>query len=289
MEAIRNYTSGNRSLIINIVYIVALLLVVFYIYRWWKSGDNLVADLLPYKIQANKEPVTMPITNEKKPRLRIRTGGEYTLSFWTYITSWEHRNGLPKAVFQITDDRITVPPTGNYLMVGVLYPNEAKMMIRTYTGQSDANDITNVETFKSVMAGTSSILSTQLMTPSADLPQCDIQDIDLQRWVHTAISVNGRIVDVYMDGKLARSCILPNIPKGNDDGKSIQSVILGSHGGFGGWYSGVQFYAYAVTPDRIYSTYQAGPYSSANFLTYMAEKLGIKVTYTGEYGIKKEV
>jgi len=286
MEAIRNYTAGNRSTIVNVIYMFAFVLVVYYVYKWWKSGDNLIADILPMKIAANQGPMVKALTSIEKPRIRIRSGGEYTFSIWTYITSWEYRNGLPKVVFKIADSSIA----SHFLMVGLLYPNEAKMMIRTYTGATDSMDITNKDLLASLVSPTASngsALLANLQTPSANLPQCDIQDIDLQRWIHTAISVNGRIVDVYMDGKLARSCILPNIPKGNDDGQSVQTVHLAENGGFAGWISGVQFYAYAVTPDRIYSTYQAGPYSTANFLTYMAEKLGIKVSYTGAGGEKQ--
>jgi hypothetical protein len=284
MEAVRNFTSGNRSTIVNVIYIVALLLIVYYIYKWWTAGNDLIADILPYKVPANALKA-FDITDPEKVRLRVRTGSEYTVSFWMYITSWEFKNGLPKSVFQILDSKITTE-NGNYLMTCALYPNETKMMIRTYTG--DKNDLTSVANFKSFVEGKSA-LAQDLYSPTLDLPQCDIQDIDLQRWIHTAVSVNGRIVDVYMDGKLARSCILPSMPIGNDDGSSIQKIAIGQFSGFAGHMSGIQFYAYAVTPDRIYATYQAGPYASASFLTYSLEKLGIKVSYLGAGGNKTDV
>ena len=54
-----------------------------------------------------------------------------------------------------------------------------------------------------------------------DSHMCDLTDIDLQRWINITVSVNGRIVDVYYDGKLARSCVLPTIPVASDNGQQI--------------------------------------------------------------------
>jgi hypothetical protein len=92
-------------------------------------------------------------------------------------------------------------------------------------------------------------------------------------------------VDVYYDGKLARSCVLPDIPSAPETG--LQSVVIGQKGGFGGKISGIQFFAYPLTPDRIYSIYQAGPRGAAGFLGYIAEKMGIKLTYSGAKGQQK--
>jgi hypothetical protein len=44
-------------------------------------------------------------------------------------------------------------------------------------------------------------------------PGCDIE-IDLQRWTQVTVVINGRTCDVYMDGKLARSCVLPHLLQG---------------------------------------------------------------------------
>jgi hypothetical protein len=287
MDAIRSFASGNRSTIVNVIYVIAFLTVLYYLYKFWVEGNSLDLDLLNIKTSA-KTPMPLEITQRdpsgrlKNPDLRVKTGGEYTLCMWLYINDWSYKSGLPKGVFQIADTGVD----SNSLMVGILYPNEPKMMIRTYTGAtaSGITDFTANADFKQLLEGKSNAAA-NMFSPSVDMPMCDVQDIDLQRWIHVAISVNGRIVDVYMDGKLARSCILPEVPKASERGNQV--VVMCPNGGFGGFISGVQFYGYAVTPDRIYSTYQAGPYSSANFLTYIGEKLGIKMTYSGAGGQQK--
>ncbi len=281
MDAIRNFTSTNRSMIVNVIYIIAFLTAVYYLYKFYAEGNEMDVDLLTDRVSAKNNPKMVPITDLSNPKLRIRTGGEYTLSMWLYIASWDPN--MPKSVFTIRDDGLP----SNALMVGVLYPNETKMMIRTYTGPSStagAVDFTQM----GPNGAYANLLKTgnngAMLNPSTNMPQCDIQDVDLQRWIHLTVSVNGRIMDVYMDGKLTRSCILPDIPRASDTGN--QFVEIAPNGGFYGHVSGVHFSGYAMTPDRIYATYQAGPYSSGSFLTYIGEKFGFKIAYTDASGKK---
>ena len=278
MDSIRSYAAGNRSLIINVIYVVAFIVAIYYLYKWFKEGNALDLDLLSSKINAG---TTNPylITDANKPSLRITTGGEYTYSMWMYINSWDgSAPGKPKKVFFITDTDIG----SDYLMVAALYPNTPKMLIRTHTRNDDAGSMTRKTKFDRIFDVDSSVFSELLTTTS--MPQCDVHDVDLQRWIHLAVSINGRIMDVYMDGKLARSCILPDIPVASEAGN--QGVYAG---GFPGYVSGIKFRAYALTPDRVYAEYQAGPYSSSNFMTFIAEKFGIRLNYVGAFGEKKSV
>jgi len=65
-------------------------------------------------------------------------------------------------------------------------------------------------------------------------------------------------------------------------------VQIGNNGGFGGKISGIQFFAYPLTPDRIYSIYQAGPMGQRGFVGYLLEKLGINLTYKGMAGANRK-
>ena len=277
MDALRGFAGQNRGSIVNVVYIIAFVIVIYYLYKFLMSGSDLEVDLLNIEKPAN-ESSTFPLPAGSTD-LRIKTGGGYTISWWMYINSWDHRAGRAKSVLQVLDQ--TMP--GNYLFTSMLYPNEAKMMIRIHTGAtvSGETDYTAVSNFNTLMQnGTGA-------TTSIEMPICDLQDIDLQRWINITATVNGRIVDVYYDGKLTRSCILPDIPKASESG--AQAVVVGNSGGYGGKVSGIQFMAYPLTPDRIYAIYQAGPRGAAGFLGYIAEKMGIKLTYSGKGGASKSV
>jgi hypothetical protein len=275
MDALRSFTSTNRGSIINVVYIVAFLVALYYLYKFLIAGSDLEVTLLNTEVPAN-EPMSYPLP-VKNPDVRVKPGGEYTLSFWMYISSWEYRAGLAKSVLQIVDTKAP-----NYsLLTTVLYPNENRLMVRVHTeAPSTGVDYTMNSNYDNLLSGKQGMTNDVI-----ESPMCDIQDIDLQRWINITISVNGRIVDVYYDGKLNRSCVLPDIPMAPESG--VQVVMSGKKGGFGGKLSGVQFFAYPLTPDRIYAIYQAGPKGPAGFVAFLAEKLGIKLTYSGKGGEKQ--
>jgi hypothetical protein len=95
---------------------------------------------------------------------------------------------------------------------------------------------------------------------------CGLPAIDLQRWVNLVVSVNSKTVDVYLDGKLARSCVLPSFYR--VDGGGYQATLL-NYSGFGGYISTVNMYGSALGPDTVYSAYMAGPQPITNFLDYL--------------------
>jgi hypothetical protein len=224
----------------------------------------------------------------------MRSGGEYTFQTWLFIENYDYRAGQPKHVFTITSDG---PPGGgrppHVAMMGVLYPTENKMMIRVYQGapvdkdnagmasSPSQPDLTVLKNFKTLFQGQGTELG---LKGTLDYPLCDIQNLPLQKWICLAIVMNGRVMDVYMDGKLARSCVLPGIPiveKGNN------VISLGMMGGWAGALSTTRFYGYALTPDVIYNLYQEGPdvgrglNNKFGFAGFLGERLGLRVDYSG--------
>ena len=103
----------------------------------------------------------------------------------------------------------------------------------------------------------------------------------MQRWLHLVVSVNGMACDVYMDGKLVRSCPLPNYF--NIDGTDYTAKILDNglneQGGFGGAISTTVMYGKALTPDIVYQMYMATPEPVTNFLTYLTSFFSPTVAY----------
>ena len=280
MDSAKNFVSQNRAAIINIVYIVAALLAIYYVYMFLFAGSDSELTLLDQHVDANPpSPVVYPLPSNNS-ELRVKQGGVYTISFWMYITSWDFRSGLAKSVLQISDTNIST----NDLLTTILYPNEAKMMVRVYTDTpGEGPDYTSLTESAKLFGGGGNL---NMFTPSGQMPVCDLQDIDLQRWINITISVNGRIVDVYYDGKLTRSCVLPGVPNASSSG--TQAITIGRNGGFMGKISGIQFFGYPLTPDRIYAIYQVGPQSATTFLGYMLEKLGLNIKYVGYNGPKME-
>jgi hypothetical protein len=120
--------------------------------------------------------------------------------------------------------------------------------------------------------------SMAMFQSTVDAP-CDVKEVPLQRWVNITIVSSGRVLDVYMDGKLSRSCVLDNVlnvPRGQ------LKLRLGESGGFGGRYSSVQMWSQQLTPDVIYGLYQMGPTQAQHDLfTSVAKYLNLNVSFTG--------
>ena len=262
-----------------IFYIVAALTIVYLVSRLTFNGasQDIAVTTTTQTGAPTSGPVTLKITEDA--RIRIKSGGEYTFSFWIYINSWGDRGSKPSNVLTIKDAGIADAA----LMAVMLYPTEPMMAIRLYTGPN-SNNYTNKTARENLLAGTLGSLSgPKGAAPSCFLegqtPSCDLQDIDMQRWLNITVSTNGRVVDVYYDGKLARSCVLPQIIQAG--AKGLQSVVIGEAGGFQGSFGVMNYFAYTLTPDRIYSIYLAGPGGPPTFLSYLESKLGVNISYTG--------
>ena len=97
---------------------------------------------------------------------------------------------------------------------------------------------------------------------------CDIESVDLQRWVHITIVMSGKTVDVYIDGKLSRSVILQSIFFADES--TISGIKLGHNqagtsgssatSGFNGYIGTTRTANIAYTPDKVYNLYTDGPY-----------------------------
>ena len=100
-------------------------------------------------------------------------------------------------------------------------------------------------------------LHARINTLSSANEGCDVKNIPLQKWVHIGYVLNNRTVDIYIDGKLERSCVLRGIPKSNS-GKLY--VCGGTKGNtYFGKISKLIHFKYALKPDEIYSLYSGGP------------------------------
>ena len=219
----------------------------------------------------------------------MKSGGEYTFQTWIFIDNYDYRSGQPKHVFTIaSDSKPKLNRADHVTMIGVLYPNENKMMIRINQAShpeprdaSEGPDMTLTTNIKDLFQGGKSIAAYK---QTLDYPMCDIQNLPLQKWICLAIVVNGRVVDVYVDGKLSRSCVLPGVPI-VEDGNNF--VTLGMLGGWAGALSTTRFYGYAVTPDVVYDLYEEGPDrgrglgNKYGFAGFLAERLGIRIDYSG--------
>ena len=102
---------------------------------------------------------------------------------------------------------------------------------------------------------------------------CTVDNVPLQRWVNLLISLNGRTLDVYLDGKLVRTCVLPGVAKVS----AASDIVLSPNGGFNGWTSKVQYWANSTNPQEAWNIYKSGYGGSA--LGNLLNKYRIKIAF----------
>jgi hypothetical protein len=74
------------------------------------------------------------------------------------------------------------------------------------------------------------------------------------------------VVDVYIDGKLARSCVLAGNYKVN--GQNL-FMSVNNYKGFGGYISNISAYNYSLNPEQVWRLYMSGPNQKYTLLEYV--------------------
>lgn len=84
---------------------------------------------------------------------------------------------------------------------------------------------------------------------------CDLVEIPIQRWVHVGVVLWNRTTDIYLNGKLARSCILKGVPKIPQQ----EPLHVCRDGGFNGAISQLRYFNRSLNAAEIYRLYSKGP------------------------------
>ena len=160
----------------------------------------------------------------------LTPGLEYTFSGWFYVKDMDYRYGKPKHLFHVGDaNGVDVSP-------GVwLHPKNNNLIIRMHThnrGGKSLNPEINLEIEKN----------------------CDIENIEVQRWMHLGIVLQNKTLDVYINGQLRRSCTYKDVPKTNN----TSSVHINKDGGFDGIVSDLFYSNIAYSAPAIHDLYRKG-------------------------------
>jgi len=89
---------------------------------------------------------------------------------------------------------------------------------------------------------------------SSTVHTCNVSNVPLQKWVNLIISAYGRSLDVYIDGKLVRTCVLPGVAKVDPS----TDVFITPNGGFSGWTSVFQYWPQSCDPQKAWNIYKKG-------------------------------
>jgi hypothetical protein len=215
---------------------MVVLLVGLIIYNYIRKSQGLSTVSLTGDASSSGDQVPAPVSGKSKTVIPaanapIGANGTFGLQFWMYIADWDFNFSKEKTVVKriatgtSTDvsPHITLHPTDNSLQVKIaIYPN---------TG-----------------GGASSTSST------GDSFTCTVENVPLQRWFAVSVTVFQRNVDIYLDGRLVKSCVLPGVPK-----PVLGDVHIGDDAnGFSGSVCNLKSYTGMLGPDAAKAYAAAG-------------------------------
>jgi hypothetical protein len=170
------------------------------------------------------------------------TSSNFTYSVWIYIDDWNYQYGQDKIIFgRMSGDTSTALSPCPVLSLSPLQ-NNLEIAIDVFPGVTTP-----------ITSTTGSTGSTGSNGPSI-VDKTIIPNIPIQAWVNIIMSVNGRSMDIYLDGKLVRTALLKGIA--NID--STQSLYITPNGGFSGWTSKLQYWVNDIDPQQAWNIYKAG-------------------------------
>lgn len=174
----------------------------------------------------------------------------FTFSIWIFVSEWSN-SGNAKYIFYRPN------PSSNT-------SNALEMKF-----DSRINDI-NISM---------DVLGTTTDGGSSNLT-CSVESVPLQSWTNIIMTLNGKALDLYLDGKLVRTCLLSGMPTWIN---SNAELILPSSSGakessFQGYTSNFKYLPTSVNPREAYAIYREG-FGSGNWLSGMFSKYRIKMSF----------
>jgi len=235
--------------------IFLLTVVLHYLWKWVNgSTGSDVQDVIIYGSPDDGLPgkTANQVVFSKGKVPQIYGGGDYSISTWIYITNWNINKGRSKPFLILSGGA----PEANGFMTLVMYlgqyTNKLAIRVSQEASTGGSGELSYTKDYKSIVNG-----SSPYSDAAGDFKKCDIESVDLQRWVCITTVLTGRTLDVYIDGKLSRSCLLDGIFKVDGDQPTLK---LAGPDGFGGLIGLTRAANIAYSPDMVYSYYQYGPF-----------------------------
>jgi len=117
-------------------------------------------------------------------------------------------------------------------------------------------------------------LTTSIKLTDESTATCVVPNIPLQKWTSIIVTLNDKSLDTYLNGKLAKTCVLASPPATVD---SAADVNLTPNGGFAGFTARFKYWGSAVNPQQAWNVYKEGP--GGNLLTSFFNQYKIQLSF----------
>jgi hypothetical protein len=224
-----SFSFGKSIAVVAGIILLGLVGFAYYNYVRRSNGQNEVTLFGTQTTSTDK----LPAPKDGKERSVIAaaevptSANDYGIQFWMYISDWDYRYGSPKSILKrvaannaaISNPDITLHPTDNSLEVKV----------HIFSTDNAAADATG------------------------SFYPCIVENVPLQTWFSVSVTVFQRNLDIYINGRLVKSCVLPGVPR-----PVSGDIVLSDNGGFSGSICNVFTYGSMLTPDDASAFFAAG-------------------------------
>ena len=196
----------------------------------------------------------------------------YSFSVWTYISDWSGNYGSRKNIICIQKNPVSV---GVNVKLFQLSLDANKNDLHIYVNDDQSMRTRNIT--------------------------CSVTNFPVQAWVNISISVYNRAVDVYIDGKLVRTCSLKNVAQPINAGSTIYIGGEGPGGGeskcpdgvkfpgFTGYIASVLYNPDIISPQDAWNTYARGYNNSPFGLNSLFQRYKLEFSFLKDNNVIKSI
>ena len=221
---------------LSIVFGIAIVVLIIMLVKYFLSDKNSLSTVQNAQNSSTISASSLATNSSGAP------DSNFAYSVWFYVNDWNYRYGEPKVVFGRMG-ALSDASGGSISGVSGLDPCPSVVL-----GAIENNLIVSLGCYPGV--------NEQPTTPGGQtvIHNCMVSNIPIQKWVNLTLSVYGRTLDLYIDGKLVRTCLLPGIANINNNA----DIYVTPKGGFNGWTSNLQYYPNSLNPQEAWNIYAKG-------------------------------
>lgn len=247
-----------------VILVVVIVLIIMFL-RYLSSDPNTLQS-----VQNGQTASTISATSLATNGNSGSSASNFAYSVWFYINNWNYRYGEHKVIFgrmgrapaaSTSTTGSTGTTTGTTGTTSTTTPSGTAGSASNQTGIDGLDPCpavvlgaveNNVHISLGCYPGTDSTPTTT--GARTVLHTCSVSNVPIQKWVNLTVSVYGRSMDVYIDGKLVRTCLLPGVAAVNNN----SDVYVTPLGGFDGWTAKLQYYPNSLNPQEAWNIYSQG-------------------------------
>ena len=208
-----------ENIVQTVLIVLVILVVLYFVLTWMFQSSTQLTSMADGTEKQVIKASDLPSNNQTS---------NYTYSMWFYVNDWSCHYGQPKVILgRLDSDKQPCPS----VVLGAT-ENNVKVSIACYPTSE----------------------STGISSNNAIIHTCEVKNVPMQKWVNLIIALNGRSLDIYIDGKLTKTCVLEGIAKVDKDA----NILVTPNGGFCGWTSNFQYWDTPTNPQQAYNIYKAG-------------------------------